>query len=209
MKRLLYVKSSPRDDRSYSGRAAEAFIAAYRLAHPDDAVEELDLWKTELPRIDGQTLAAKYARMGKRDFTPEQEAAWSTVVAAIDHFRSFDKMVFSVPMWNFNVPYVLKHYIDVLVQPSVTYGVDAQGKLGGFVKDKKVICICAAGSVYDEGAPLAPGDFLRPYLKWIFKWIGIGDLQIELVAPTTKGDDAAMQALEKSISTCREMARTF
>ena len=209
MTRLLYVKCSPRNDRSYSARAAAAFLQAYRAAHPDDVIEELDLWATELPRFDGETLAAKYARMQKREFTPDEDAAWNAILAVIEHFASFDKMVFSIPMWNFNVPYVLKHYIDILVQPSVTYGLDAQGKLGGFIKGKKAICICASGSPYDKDAPLAPGDFMRPYLKWVFKWIGIEDLHIELVAPTTKSDEAAMQALAKSITACEAIAKTF
>lgn len=209
MSRLLYVNSSPRNDRSYSNSAAAAFLEAYQAANPADEIEKLDLWGVELPRFDGETLAAKYARMRKVNFTPKQEASWSAVLSVIDHFTSFDKMVFSIPMWNFNVPYVLKHYIDILVQPSVTYGIDAQGKLGGFIRGKKAFCICATGSSYDEGAPLAPGDFLRPYLKWIFRWIGIDDLQIELVSPTTKGDDAATKALDSSIVMCRELAKSF
>ena len=209
MSRLLYVNSSPRNDRSYSSSAAAAFLEAYRAANPEDEIEKLDLWTVELPRFAGETLAAKYATMRKLNFTAEQEASWSAVLSVIDHFTSFDKMVFSIPMWNFNVPYVLKHYIDILVQPSVTYGIDAQGKLGGFIRGKKAICICAAGSLYDEAAPLAPGDFLRPYLKWIFRWIGIDDLQIELVSPTTKGDDAATKALDRSIMICRDLAKTF
>ncbi len=117
MSRLLYVRSSPRNDRSYSARAAAAFLAKYQAANPDDVIEELDLWSTDLPRFDGETLGAKYARMQKREFTFEQDAAWNAVLAVIEHFASFDKMVFSVPMWNFNVPYVLKHYVDILVQP--------------------------------------------------------------------------------------------
>ena len=156
MSRLLYVNSSPRNDRSYSSSAAAAFLEAYRAANPEDEIEKLDLWTVELPRFAGETLAAKYATMRKLNFTAEQEASWSAVLSVIDHFTSFDKMVFSIPMWNFNVPYVLKHYIDILVQPSVTYGIDAQGKLGGFIRGKKAICMCAAGSLYDEGAPLAP-----------------------------------------------------
>lgn len=209
MARLLYVKASPRHERAYSTRAADIFVEAYQAANPGDEVEELDLWQNELPRFDGEILAAKYAKLRRMDFTPEQDAAWAGVEAVIDHFRGFDKMVFAIPMWNFTVPYVLKHYIDIIVQPGVTYGVDAQGKLRGFVEGKKALCICASGSPYDGDAPLAPADFLRPYLQWIFKWIGIEDLQIELIAPTTKGDDVAMAALEQSLATCRELAKAF
>ncbi len=209
MARLLYVKTSPRHERAYSTRAADAFIEDYRAANPDDEIEELDLWRNELPRFDGEILAAKYAKLRRMDFTPEQDAAWAAVQAVIDHFRGFDKMVFAIPMWNFTVPYVLKHYIDIIVQPGVTYGVDSEGKLRGFVEGKKALCICASGSPYDGDAPLAPGDFLRPYLQWIFKWIGIEDLRIEMIAPTTKGDELATQALERATAACRKLAKEF
>lgn len=209
MSRVLHVRSSPRGERSYSEKVCDAFVEAYRAEHPDDVIEVLDLWETELPRFDGDVLTAKYAKLRKLDFTPEQDAAWGAVERVIEHFISFDKFVFSIPMWNFNVPYVLKHYIDIIVQPNVTYGRDAEGKLGGFVRGKKALCVCASGSPYHKGSPLAAGDFLRPYLQWVFKWIGIDDLTIELIAPTTAGDEPANAALEASLANCRELAKSF
>ena len=109
MARLLYVESSPRKERSASISVARHFLDAYRAAHPQDPIETLDLWDTVLPRFDAFVLDAKYAIMNGQPHTPEQAQAWQSVVKVTEQFKSADKFLFSVPMWNFGVPYVLKH----------------------------------------------------------------------------------------------------
>src|SRR5271156_2705369 len=121
MSNLLHIQASPRGDRSASITVARQFIAAYQAAHPGDTVETLDLWSTELPEFDGPTQEGKYAIMNGQKFTPEQEYAWGDVVRVAEHFKSFDKFVFSVPMWNFSIPYKLKHWIDVITQPGLAF----------------------------------------------------------------------------------------
>jgi len=61
MPRLLYIEASPRKDRSASIEVSRAFLEAYRVAHPDDEVETLDIWASDLPSFNGEALAAKYA----------------------------------------------------------------------------------------------------------------------------------------------------
>lgn len=209
MTKVLFVNSSPRAERAYSGRAAQAFFEVYRATNPNDEIETLNLWDTELPNFDGDMLTAKYAVMRQEKFTKAQQQAWAQVKEIADHFASFDKLVFAVPMWNYSIPYVLKHYIDIILQPGMAFGRTPEGAIEGLHKGKKVLCICAAGSPYDEGSPIAHADFVRPYLKWIFNWIGVEEPQFEMVAPTTKGDEIAHHALDASIERCRDLAQSF
>ena len=83
-------------------------------AHPRDEIERLDLWQVTLPPFDEQTIEAKLAALRRNEFTAEQFERWEAVRRVSRHFNAADKYVFSVPMWNFGVPYVLKHYIDVV-----------------------------------------------------------------------------------------------
>ena len=138
MAKLLYIQSSPRGDAAYSTRAANFFIEEYILQNPADEIEVLNLWDKELPRFDGACLEAKYAKLRRLNSTREQDQAWKAVEDIISHFTSFDKIVLSISMWNFSVPYILKHYIDIIVQPGVTYGRNSDGKLGGFVIGKRL-----------------------------------------------------------------------
>lgn len=209
MTKVLFINSSPRGERAYSGRVAQAFLEVYRATNPNDEIETLNLWAADLPDFDGDMLKAKYAVMRQEKFTEAQQQAWAQVKKIADHFASFDKVVFAVPMWNYSIPYVLKHYIDIILQPGMAFGRTPEGTIEGLHKGKKVMCICAAGSPYDEGSPIAHADFVRPYLKWIFNWIGVEEPQFEMVAPTTKGDEIARDALEASLKRCRDLAKSF
>jgi FMN-dependent NADH-azoreductase len=137
MARLLYIEASPRKDRSRSTQVARTFLAAYQKSRPGDSIETLDLWATSLPRFDGATIEAKYAILQGQAHTPGQAQAWKSVVDVIERFKSADKYLFSLPMWNFGVPYVFKHYIDVLVQPGLTFSFDPQSGYKGLVTGKK------------------------------------------------------------------------
>ena len=113
MARLLYVEASPRKDRSISSAATSAFLEAYQAAHPDDVIDILDIWSADLPALDQDALDAKYAGLSGQDRTPSQEAAWAGLKSYADRFRAADKILISVPMWNFGIPYRLKQLIDV------------------------------------------------------------------------------------------------
>jgi hypothetical protein len=123
MAKLLHLSSSPRGDQSYTRRVAAAFLDAYRNAHSSDEVREIDLWAISVPPFDGAVLDAKYAIFGGLEHTPEQHAAWGAVEALATEFKSADKILISVPMWNFGSlrPQALhrRHYsagFDVLLQ---------------------------------------------------------------------------------------------
>lgn len=133
MATLLYIESSPRKTRSKSIAAAKAFLEAYKTAHPNDQVVTIDLWEKALPEFDGFTIDAKYQVLHGQSFSPDQEKAWQAVVDLCDEFKSADKYVLSLPMWNFGIPYKLKHYIDVIAQPGLTFRYDPATGYRGLV----------------------------------------------------------------------------
>ncbi len=59
MAKLLYIEASPRKSRSKSIEVAHTFLSTFQGAHSSVEVDKLDLWSTELPRFDGDTLEAK------------------------------------------------------------------------------------------------------------------------------------------------------
>jgi len=131
MTKLLYIKCSPRGALSKSTQIAEAFLPAYKAKHPDAEIEELDLWKTNFPEFDGDAAAAKVSFFGEPAMNEKQRTVYDELIKIFDHFNSADDYLFSVPMWNFGVPYKLKHYIDLLTMPSTLFGFDpAVGYLG-------------------------------------------------------------------------------
>src|ERR1700722_16456963 len=149
MARLLYIESSPRKQRSSSIEIAKFFLNEYSQAHPKDEVVIVDLWKKELPQFDGDVIDSKYAIMHGQPHTEAQVKAWKKVEDMIAEFKSADKYVISLPMWNFGIPYKLKHYIDILVQPGYAFTVTPEG-YKGLITNKKVLLIYSRGGEYGQ-----------------------------------------------------------
>ena len=49
MSNLLYIKASPRGERSYSLAVADTFIEAYLKTNPDDEITTVELFNRDLP----------------------------------------------------------------------------------------------------------------------------------------------------------------
>jgi FMN-dependent NADH-azoreductase len=206
MSKILHIISSPRGERSASLTVAKTFLEAYAVKNPGDQIETLDLWKTSLPEFDGAALDAKYAVSGGQSFTPDQEAAWKSVVKIADHFKSADKYVISLPMWNFSIPYKLKHYIDVLVQPGLTVSFTPESGYKGMVTGKPLVTIYARGGDYGPGSGAEGYDLQTKYLRQILGFIGFTDIKEILVEGTASGKDGA---LDKGKTKAKEVAAAF
>ena len=127
--------------------------------HRSDIVEALNLWQSELPEFNGATLEAKYAVAHGLPHSPEQVHAWKGVARIADHFKSADKYLVSLPMWNFGIPYKLKHYIDLLVQPGLTFGFTQDGtRYKGLITGKPMVIIYARGGAYGPGSGAEAAD---------------------------------------------------
>jgi len=203
MATILYVKASPRGQRSRSVKVADALIAASRRSHPDDTVDELNLFDVELPTFDGPALEAKYAILHGQSPSPEQAEAWQGVQAVIERFTSADKYVFAVPMWNFGVPYRLKHYLDVIVQPTYVFNVSDQGYVG-LVTGKPAVVVSARGGDYSDPQAAAV-DHEKPYVELILGFMGFTDIRHIVAEPTLA---AGPEAAEAAVAAALEAAET-
>ncbi|MEM7542282.1 MAG: NAD(P)H-dependent oxidoreductase [Pseudomonadota bacterium] len=203
MATLLYIEASPRKDRSHGIRVAQAFLNAYSQANPDDTVDTLDLWAEKLPSFDGDRLNAKYQIMHGADASDAEKAAWGEIEAITSRFSAADKYVFSVPMWNFGIPYVLKHYIDVITQPGLSFSFDPAAGYSGLVQGK-VLALLSSGGAYHDGSGAEAMDMQKPYLLSWLGFIGLTDVTALAVAPTLgmpEDVEAAVSAVEEQAVT--------
>lgn len=209
MARLLYLESSPRKQRSYSIKVADAFLRAYATAHPADQIDRLDLWAEALPRFDGDLLNAKYALMHGEQPSAAERAAWATVEQLFQRFNAADKYLFSVPMWNFGLPYVLKHYIDVITQPGLAWSFDAATASYSGLVSGKVAVVYSSGGVYHDGSGAEAFDMQKPALANWLAFIGLTDVTPIVVGGTLFGPEAAAQATTDAVATAERVAATF
>lgn len=209
MAKLIYIKTSPRKDRSHSSKVAKQFVDSYLESHPKDAYEEINLWDIDLPPFDGDTIDAKYAVMHQKTQTPGQQKAWQQVTKIVEKFASGDKYIFSIPMWNFGIPYRLKHYIDIITQPGFAFNVTPQGNYVGLVTGKPVILVYSSGGAYHPGSGAEGFDQQKPYMKLWLQFIGFKDIR-EIVVDGTTGDSAkAKQIQDACLKEAAEIAKDF
>jgi FMN-dependent NADH-azoreductase len=125
--KLFHLRCSPRA-ASESSAGAEAFVARFRQARPTWDIDVMDLWRETLPEFGGDALEAKYARQNGREFSDAQRDAFAVLERMAMRFALADRVLISTPMWNFGIPYKLKQWFDLIVQPGLTFRFDpAQG----------------------------------------------------------------------------------
>jgi FMN-dependent NADH-azoreductase len=209
MNKLLYIQASPRIERSYSIAAADVFVSAYKQANPKDDVVIMNLFKKDLPPFDGLTVQAKYTILHGLKHSPEELAAWQKVEELIAEFKSADKYVMAVPMWNFGIPYRLKQYLDIIVQPGYTFSFSPKEGYKGLVLGKPMFVSYSRGGAYEKGTPAEAFDLQTKYLHLALGFIGFTDIRTLIVEPTLAGPDVAKKMKEKAIADAREMAKSF
>lgn len=208
MTKLLYIESSPRKSRSKSIRVASEFLNAYREKNPSDEVFTIDLWEKTLPDYDGDTIDAKYQVMHGKGVDEKQKNAWQAIVDVCDEFKSADKYVISLPMWNFGIPYKLKHYIDVIAQPGQTFSFDPESGYSGLVTGKPIAVVYARGGAY--GSDDAKGmDFQKRYMEMLLGFIGFTDIQSIVIEPTLAAPDDVAATEAAAIEAAKSLAMTF
>jgi FMN-dependent NADH-azoreductase len=112
-------------------------------------------------------------------------------------------------MWNFGVPYRLKQYIDVIVQPSLTFAASTQG-VTGLVTGRPLMLLLARGGVYRSGNPQETLDFQETYLRCNFGFIGFTDIRAVAIQGTLQTKPEQLEAdMRKAMATARGAAQEF
>ena len=210
MSRLLYIQASPRIQRSHSIAVADGFIDEYRQKNTDDEIVKVNLFEALLPSFDGLAVQAKYTILHGKEHSEQELKAWKNVESVIEQFTSADKYVLAVPMWNFGIPYRLKQYIDILVQPGYTFSYSEDKGYEGLVIGKPLLVVYARGGQYPAGSDAESFDIQSKYVELIFGFMGFKDIKSVFVEPTLQGGpDVAKARAQEAIKRAKEIAFDF
>ena len=216
MTKLLYLEASPRKEHSYSSRVASAFLDAYRERNPTHDIEHLPLFDVDLPKFAFEGANQKMANimdmMGGGDGI-EPVGEWAGVMQEIKRLESADKVLLSSPMWNYSVPYRLKHWIDLVVQVGATVKVNEKFEYIGQITGRPLQMIFASSSPYENRFPLESDgiktDFMRAYVDHVFRFIGFTDLRLIRVQPTGIPGPDTDAVVERCEAEAREAGARF
>jgi len=207
MKKLLHIAVSPRGEKSRTLKIARAFLEEFRATHPGIEIDTLNLFEEEIPEILEPVTRGKYALMSEGELLNETREAWKGIEQQIERFLAADLYLLSTPMWNFSIPYKLKHYIDAIVQPKYLFQYTEEG-VEGLAKNKRMIVISTRGGDYSENSPFHEYDQLEPYLKTVFGFVGITDITFLNAQPMDAlGTEIMLEKVEASKKRGREIAR--
>lgn len=208
MTTLLHISASPRGEASESLAIARTFLDAYRVANPGHRIDAFDLWDGTLPAFGPDAAAAKMAVFAGREPSGAAARAWDAASRTFDRFAAADAYLFSVPMWNTGVPYILKQFIDVVSQPGMVFRFDPEHGYSGLLSGKKAAVVYTS-AVYGDGRDAAFGvDFQRPFFSGWLRWAGITDVTEIEFRPNLVTSDAELlrkQAHEDAVTA----AKTF
>jgi FMN-dependent NADH-azoreductase len=169
---LLQIDSSPRLEASVSRALSSHFVGEWKASHPGGTVIARDLTAIDIAPVSATWISAVYTPAENR--TPEQNAALHLSDLFIAELKAADEYVISVPMHNFGIAAVLKLWIDQIARAGETFAyVDGASK--GLLIGKKATFVTASGGNYDDGTALASFNFVAPYLRTVFAFLGVTD----------------------------------
>lgn len=169
----------------------------------------MDLWRERMPEFAGPIVEAKYARMKAQAFSDAQRDSFAEAERMAMRLSLADRVLISTPMWNFGIPYKLKQWFDVIVQPGLTFRFDPSQGYVPLLKDRPTLVVLASGSDFTTGMNRGRIDMATPYLREILRFIGIADVRFVPIGPTTGPQLPIEAAREKAHQRLTAMAASF
>lgn len=194
MPNLLVLQNSANLETSVSRRLVDAFVETYVQRHPDAQIVHRDFARNPLPHL-SPSLAA--------GLLPGQGAATPDIRLAdilTEELEAADVIVIGAPFYNFAIPSTLKAWLDHVVRVGRTFAYVDGAPRGLLPPGKKVIAFVASGGAYAEG-PASAMDFATPYLRFIFGFMGVTDIEIvraEWQAVPERGASSAQAAIDRA-----------
>lgn len=171
---LLHIDSSPLGDASISRHLSEEFVQNWQRRHPDGKVITRDLSANPPPVITAEWIGASFTPEEAR--TPAQQEALAFSDTAVAELLTADEYVVGVPMHNFTIASVLRLWIDQVARAGKTFAY-VDGQPVGQLKGKRATFLVASGGVYGPGSAAASYNFVEPYLRTFFGFLGVTDAQ--------------------------------
>ena len=197
--KLLHIDSSISGGPSASRQLTAEAVNTLRQALPGLEVVRRDLELDQLPHFDSNMLAANWPENQVADAT---RAELARNAAALDEFLTADVVVIGAPMYNFGIPSQLKAWIDRIVIAGKTFRYTEKGA-EGLAKGKRVIVASSRGGLYANSAPQAAFDFQETYLRAIFGFIGIEDVEFVRAEGLALGPEPRQEAILAGLNAAR------
>ena len=185
--KLLHIDSSALGPHSVSRSLTSNIVTELSRAQPGLETSYRDLAAQPLPH-----------------WAPVADASDPAALLATDVLEEFlaaDVIVLGAPMYNFGISSQLKAWFDRILIAGKTFRYTATGP-EGMAGGKRVIVASSRGGFYGKDSAGAAMDFQEPYLRALFAFIGITEIEFvraEGVAVSAEHKTAALQSAREAI----------
>ena len=182
--KVLHIDSSIMSDASVSRQLSQAIVSQLIEKHPQAQVEYLDLATQPIPHLDAEILMGQNA---------EQSALGERI---IQQYLDADVVVIGAAMYNFGITSTLKAWIDRISVAGRTFKYTENGPVG-LAGDKKAYIASSRGGVYGDNSPV---DFQEGFLKTVFNFTGVTDVEIIRAEGVNMGPELKDQAITAALA---------
>lgn len=191
MSTLLVLRSSVNDESSFSNRLLNEFIDKTRARWPQVKVVDRDLNTPAVPVLDSHSVAAIRNSVADSEIRRAAIMLSDTLIAEL---KAADYIALGLPRYNFTVPASFRSYIDYIARPGITFRYGEQGPVG-LLPDIPVYAFVTSGGSYAGSA----SDFMSGWLKQIFGFVGLRNIEFIHAEGLALQADAAMSQASKRI----------
>jgi FMN-dependent NADH-azoreductase len=198
---ILHLDSSVLGAQSVSRTLSADIVARLVKLHPDAKVTYRDLAAHPLPHLGGDYIAVtRFGAQGEPDASLARDLVTGQTV--LEEFLAADVVVIGVAFYNFTIASQLKAWIDRLALPGKTFRYTEAGP-EGLCHGKRIILAITRGGFYGPDSPAASWEHAESYLRAIFGFMGVTDLEAVVAEGLNAGPehrDAALSAAGRQIA---------
>lgn len=168
MNNILHIDASGRGKASVTRQLSNEIVQ--KISSDKTAVTYRDV-SGGLPFLDELMIGSYYTQ--KEERSEEQHQAIAVSDTIVEELMAADAVVIGIPVYNFSMPAGFKAWSDLAARVGETFAYTENGP-EGLLEGKKVYIAVASGGT-QIGSDL---DFLTPWLRHFFGFIGIFDIEI-------------------------------
>ncbi len=168
-----------------------------RALHGDNLeVATRDLAAVPIPHLTGAYLAGKSAEVQHNQALQEDLNLGG---AALAEFQAADVVVVGAPLYNFTIPSQLKTWVDRIVVAGQTFRYTEAGAVG-LAGGKRVVLALSRGGFYSPGKPYAAFEHGESYLRTVFGFLGVSNVETILAEGVAIGPEQRKTALDAALA---------
>jgi FMN-dependent NADH-azoreductase len=200
--KLLHLDASILDGGSVTRQLSALVVGRF----PGAEVTYRDLVADPLPHLTTATLPSAHraaAMAGPLDAAAQ--AARDASDRTLQEFLDADVVVIGAPMYNFTIPSQLKAWLDRVLVAGKTFQYGANGP-EGLAGAKRVIVALARGGFYGPDTAAVSAEHAESYLRAVFGFIGITDVEFVLAEGIAVGEQSRAKAIDSAREAVGQLA---